>query len=115
MPKHVERLNALKVKSLTSTGMHADGQGLYLRISDGKNAGKRWVFLYRRPKDGKRCELGLGGTATITLAKAREKATAARDLLDDGQDPRDAKAAVDRTTPTFHEMTERYVASMGAA
>ena len=114
MAKQMERLNALKVKALAKPGMHADGQGLYLRISEGKNAGKRWVFLYRRPKDGKRCEIGLGGTATVSLAKAREKAAAARDLLGNGQDPKDAKAE-DRATPTFHEMTTRYLASMGAA
>jgi hypothetical protein len=44
--------------------MHADGGGLYLRIG----AGKRWVFLYRRPKDGKRCEMGLGGVLAVSLA-----------------------------------------------
>ena len=77
MARHVHRLSARKVVTLTEPGMHADGGGLYLRITTGRSAGKRWVFVYRRPSDGKRCEIGLGGTASVSLARAREKATEA--------------------------------------
>ena len=53
------------------------GGGLYLRISLGKSSGKPWVFLYRRPSDGKRCEKqGLAAAGIVTLARAREKASA---------------------------------------
>jgi hypothetical protein len=62
----------------------------------GKNSGKRWVFVYRRPHDGKRCEIGLGGTVAVGLAKAREKAGAARALLADGKDPKAQKSDQDR-------------------
>ena len=100
MARHVHRLSARKVATLATPGMHADGGGLYLRISAGKNAGKRWVFLYRRRSDGKRCEMGLGGYAAVPLAKAREKAAAARACVDDNRDPLAEKTSADRM-PTF--------------
>jgi len=88
MARNVHRLSARKVDTLTTPGMHADGGGLYLRISAGKKAGKRWVFLYRRPVGGKRCEIGFGGTSAVPLAKARKKADEARALVADGKDLR---------------------------
>ncbi|MEE9590099.1 MAG: integrase arm-type DNA-binding domain-containing protein, partial [Hyphomicrobiaceae bacterium] len=84
MPRQLDRLSARKVATLKTPGMHADGGSLYLRISAGKNAGRRWVFLYRRPADGKRCEIGLGGTTAVPLAIARKKAAEARAHLADG-------------------------------
>ena len=50
MARQIDRLSAIKVAKTAEPGMHADGGGLYLRISAGPNSGKRWVFLYRRPK-----------------------------------------------------------------
>jgi len=41
----------------------ADEGGLYLRISADKSSGKRWVFVYRRPGDRKRCKMGSAGWA----------------------------------------------------
>ena len=111
MARHVHRLSARKVETLGIPGMHADGGGLYLRITAGKNAGKRWVFLYRRPADGKRCEMGLGGYVAVPLAKAREKAAAARACVDDNRDPLAEKHATDRM-PTFGELADRHIAAM---
>jgi integrase len=111
MTRHVHRLSARKVATLSASGMHADGGGLYLRITAGKNAGKRWVFLYRRPSDAKRCEFGLGGCVAVPLAKAREKAAAARACIDDGRDPLTEKNAEDRM-PTFGELADRHIAAM---
>ena len=113
MARQVHRLGARKVETLTTPGMHADGGGLYLRITVGKSSGKRWVFLYRRPIDGKRCEVGLGGTASVSLARAREKATEARARIADGRDPLAEKKAEDRM-PTFGEVADRHIAAMGA-
>lgn len=111
MARKVHRLSAVKVAKETEPGLYADGGGLYLRITTGKQAGKRWVFLYRRPSDGKRCEMGLGGTVAVTLAKARKKAEAARDQLDDGKDPLTARDS-DTRTPTFGQLADQHIATM---
>lgn len=112
MARHVHRLSAVKVTKETKPGLYADGGGLYLRISEGKSGGKRWVFIYRRPSDGKRCEMGLGGTLAVSLAKARERAEEARAIVADGVDPRAAKAEAASRTPTFGELADRHIASM---
>ena len=111
MARQVHRLSAIKVAKEFRPGLFADGAGLYLRISAGRNSGKRWVFLYRRPRDGKRCEIGLGGITSVSLARAREKATEARAKLADGQDPLVPKAELART-PTFGEVADRHIAQM---
>ena len=113
MARQVHRLSARKVETLTTPGMHADGHGLYLRITTGKSSGKRWVYLYRRPSDGKRCEIGLGGAASVSLARARERATEARVCIADGRDPLIGKMTEDRM-PTFGELADRHIAAMGA-
>ena len=112
MARHVHRLSAVKVAKETNPGLYADGGGLYLRISDGKSAGKRWVFIYRRPSDGKRCEMGLGGALAVTLAKARVRADEARTMLADHIDPRAAKDAAAQRTPTFGEIADQHIAAM---
>lgn len=111
MARHIHRLSARKVETLSTPGMHADGGGLYLRITAGKSAGKRWVFLFRRPFDGKRCEMGLGGASAIPLAKARKKAEELRTMVADGRDPltmREKAAEV----PTFGEMADQHIRTM---
>ena len=112
MARQLNRLNARKVEALALPGMHADGGGLYLRITAGTNPGKRWVFLYRRPADGKRCEVGLGGIVAVPLARAREKARAARERIADGGDPLADKRAND-VVPTFGDLADRHIATMG--
>ena len=111
MPRQIHRLSARKVETLAAPGMHADGGGLYLRVTAGNNGGKRWVFLYRRPSDGKRCEIGLGGAVSVPLAKARERAGVARTSLADGRDPLADKNADDRM-PTFGELADKHIAAM---
>lgn len=111
MAREVHRLSAAKVAKETKAGLYADGGGLYLRITDGKKAGRRWVFIYRRPLDGKRCEIGFGGTVAVPLAKARQKAGEARALVADGKDPlamRDAGS----TVPTFGELADQHIETM---
>ena len=112
MARQVHRLSAAKVAKETQPGLYADGGGLYLRITAGKNAGRRWVFLYRRPLDGKRCEIGFGGTSAVPLAKARKKADEARALVADGKDPLATRQAAERM-PTFGELADQHIKAMG--
>jgi len=111
-PHHVHRLSAVKVTKETRPGLYADGGGLYLRITGGKKAGKRWVFLYNRPRDGKRCEMGLGGTLVVPLAKARQRAAEFRALIADGKDPLATRQAAKRI-PTFGELADLHIKAMG--
>lgn len=111
MARQINRLSAIKVAKATKPGLYTDGGGLYLRISAGQNSGKRWVFIYRRPGDGKRCEMGLGGVTAVPLANARKKAEEARGLLADGKDPRAAKVA-EKGVPSFGELADQHIATM---
>ncbi len=111
MAKQLHKLGARKAETLTEPGMHSDGGGLYLRISAGGRTGKRWVFVYKRPGDGKRCEMGLGGMVAVPLALAREKAAAARETIARGLDPLSVKDA-QRKTPTFGELADQHIAAM---
>src|SRR5262249_21050279 len=83
MARASERLSATAVRMATEPGMLADGKGLYLRV--GPTGAKSWIFRYRI--DGRRHDLGLGPYPDITLAAARERATAQRRLRIDGADP----------------------------
>ena len=69
------------------TGIHSDGDGLFLRVRDGGS--RQWIFIYKR--QGRRTEMGLGGygqgTAPVSLKIARDKAEAIRDKLARGLDP----------------------------
>jgi integrase len=93
------KLNTKQVASLTEVGLYSDGGGLYLRI---RESGRSWFFI--GTLHGKRFEMGLGPAIDVPLAKAREKAAAARALILDGHDPRaqrgKAKAA-DQPIITF--------------
>ena len=59
-------LTALRVRRLTKPGRHADGNGLYLAISE--NGAKSWVFMWKR--NGVRKARGLGSAGTVSLAEA---------------------------------------------
>jgi integrase len=69
-------------------GWHGDGRGLYLQVTGN---GRSWVFRY--VMDGRQRYMGLGPTADVSLAEAREKALAARKLRLDGIDPIEARKA----------------------
>jgi hypothetical protein len=72
--------------SKPSGDKHGDGGGLYLLVKPG---GKYWRMDYRH-RD-KRKTLALGISPAISLAKARKRRDAARELITDGIDPSDDK------------------------
>ena len=44
MPRTLNRLSPLRVQKLKRKGLHADGGGLYLRVSE--SGTKAWMFRY---------------------------------------------------------------------
>ncbi|WP_348646350.1 integrase arm-type DNA-binding domain-containing protein [Aurantimonas sp. DM33-3] len=74
---------------MTKPGRHSDGNGLYLVVGPGSS--RRWLFMFRW--QGKLKEMGLGGVSSVTLAKARERATEARQVLSEGRNPIDERRA----------------------
>jgi integrase len=83
MARTVNRLTAKAVENAKPDGRYADGSGLYLLTTNG---GRRWVFIYS--DDKRRKEMGLGSAQVVSLARARELAAEARELLSRGIDPR---------------------------
>ncbi len=99
------RLSARAVESLKTTGIFTDGGGLYLRVKSATS--KSWIFVWHIA--GRRRELGLGSARDVSLARARDRAREARDLVAEGRDP----AAIKKVThalPTFGDVADQFIA-----
>lgn len=107
MARVTGKLNPRAVAGALAPGRHGDGGNLYLIVERG--GARRWLFIYRW--GGRQREMGLGALGDVPLAKAREKAAAARALLADGHDPLEAKAEKARI-PTFGEVADETIASL---
>ena len=83
------KMTAAALRGLVKPGAYADGGGLYLRVR-GPDA-RAWAFRYKQA--GKQHWQGLGAFPTVSLAEAREAATAARRTLAGGADPLAARKA----------------------
>ena len=101
MVRAVNKLTSAQVKAIKERGRHADGGGLYLVVA--KGGSKQWAFLFRQ--GGRRLEMGLGGAATVSLAKARGKAREARAAIDAGRNPVETRNAL-KQIPTFGELAD---------
>ena len=77
------KLTDAKLKALKEPGKYFDGGGLYMDIT--KAGGAYWRLKYRH--GGKEKLLALGVYPAVGLRDARDKATDAKRLLQDGQDP----------------------------
>lgn len=86
MANVVDKLTPFSVKH-ASIGRHADGRGLYLQVTPA--GGRYWRMKYRH--GGKENLLALGTVSDVTLAQARKACTTARDLLQKGLDPSQAR------------------------
>ena len=93
MGRQYQRLsNVNRFAKLSKTpGMHPDGDGLYLCVSNPESAS--WIFRFKI--DGRSGEMGLGSLRDVTLEEAREKAAEARRLKKQGVNPIAAKAAAE--------------------
>lgn len=107
----------LKAKEIehAKPGMHADGNGLYLRVQ--KSGSKSWI--YRFQLNGKRREMGLGILEDKPVVDVRAEVLALSKLLRQGVDPieerKTQKSAlvgeVRKTNPTFAEVAILYIES----
>jgi hypothetical protein len=114
MATMMNRLTAVKVQALKTSGLYPDGGGLYLKVKP--SGSTSWVFRYMlrgRPR-----YLGLGPTTSVTLAQARMLAAEARDLIRQNIDPIDrreqeraAAKHADARALTFRQCAEALIAS----
>jgi integrase len=105
-----QRLTAVHVRSLKKAGRYADGHGLYLFVD--KNGAKRWIW--RGVIRGKRCDLGIGPVALVTLADARAEAVRIKTIAWKGGDPRAERRRERRGTLTFKEAAKQVHAAHAA-
>jgi integrase len=114
MARLIQQLTEAKIRTLTKVGLHHDGSGLYLQVRPG--GARSWIYRYRL--NSRTRDMGLGALADVSLVKARNKASAARALVNDGIDPIEhtrAQAVVSTapnpdSSPTFEEVAESYMA-----
>jgi len=93
MPKKAAGLTARKVETVKTPGMFADGNGLYLQVT--QTGAKTWIFRYQI--SGRRRDMGLGSTNVVSLAEARQKAADSRKLVTGGIDPIEDRAHQEAT------------------
>jgi hypothetical protein len=114
MARLIQQLTEAKIRTLTKVGLFHDGSGLYLQIRPG--GARSWIYRFRL--NNRTRDMGLGALADVSLVKARDKANAARALVNDGIDPIEhnrAQAVIPaapkrHSSPTFEELAEAYVA-----
>lgn len=111
MARNRNRLTDLKVKALKDEGLHPDGDGLYLRVTE--TGTKSWVFRFKF--GGKLRGMGLGKYPNVPLSAARELAAKNYVLVKSGVDPiaqrKQLEAPAAKHIVTFAEAAERYIAA----
>ncbi len=95
------KLTAAKVRAITRTGLHGDGDTLYLSVAPGGT--KSWI--QRLTVNGRCRDIGLGGFPLVSLAEARDKAFENRRCARAGGDPLAEKRKV--AIPTFRQAAEQ--------
>lgn len=118
MPKKVNRLSAVKVAGTKKPGFYADGDGLYLQVTD--SGSRSWVFRFKA--GGRTRDMGLGSLNTVGLAEARGMAAECRRQRLQGIDPIEARkfgrvqAQLDAARSlTFDDCRDKFIASHRAA
>jgi len=112
MARLIQQLTEAKIRTLTA-GLHHDGAGLYLQIKPG--GARSWIYRFRL--NSRTRDMGLGALVDVSLVKARDKASAARALVNDGIDPIEhtrAQAVIPaapkrHSAPSFEECAEVYI------
>lgn len=104
----------VKASAKPAGDKYSDGAGMYLLV---KAAGKYWRMDYSFA--GKRKTLALGTYPEVSLAKARDRRAAARELLADDTDPSAAKreqkaARADAAASTFEVVARQWLSKTAA-
>jgi len=118
MARTVKRLKARSVTAAQKPGLYPDGAGLYLQVTSA--TARSWLFRYSMA--GRERQMGLGSANDVTLAEARDLASAAHRLRRKGIDPiehrkAEQEAALSAATLesargiSFQECGEAYVAA----
>ena len=109
MAKKAKGLTARQVDTLKNPGDHADGNGLYLRVT--ASGMKTWLFRYQ--VDRRRHAMGLGPIRLKSLSKAREEARELAIKISNGIDPiQERKTNYRKSSITFGEAAARYIQAM---
>jgi integrase len=98
MARSIYLLTANFVKDHKPVGIYSDGGGVRFQITLGGT--RRWFI--RVTEAGKRKDITLGTTKTLTLAEARDKAAAIRKAIADGTDPLKAVPLKAKPAPLHH-------------
>lgn len=115
MTQHHQLTDTAVRAKAKAPGYYLDGRGLYLQVAPGGS--RSWLLRYTIR--GKTREMGLGSLLDFGLARARERAQQARDLLAQGIDPIDqrnkvqaaqvvAEAQAVQSSVTFQTCAEEY-------
>ena len=103
MARQTHRLSSAGVKNRKTPGLLADGGGLYLQVTLGKDGQPNKSWLFRFAIGGRERHMGLGSLNTVGMGEAREEAERCRKLVRERKDPialRDAARAEERTANT---------------
>jgi integrase len=118
MARTINRLSHRKVETLKEPGMHNDGGGLYLQVTQGSDGTPRKSWIFRYAVSGRERQMGLGPLADVPLADARDLALAAREMRRAGKDPiaeREASRAeaslVAAKSMSFDQCATAYIAA----
>jgi integrase len=107
-----EKLKAGEIETLPA-GRHSDGGNLFLQV--GKQGGRSWLFRYQVA--GRERWMGLGSLRDVSLKRARQLATAAREAKADKVDPleqrrqkRAAARVAEAKSMSFQQCADTYIA-----
>lgn len=101
--------NSRNVNTLPN-GVHRLETGVYLRVS---NARRAWIFKYQL--NGKRREMGLGGTdqpISAVLGKAAKLRAKVIEGIDPADEKKRRKVAAEKTDPVFSDFVDEFLENL---
>jgi integrase len=113
--RQIQRLTDLQARRATTSGLYADGGGLYLQVRSA--TARSWLFRFTLR--GKSREMGLGTLAGTSLAEARREADRCRQLCRQGIDPIEERRSKTQSEATskirFMDCAAAFIALQRAA